>query len=146
MAHLEEEILNTPLWQPTQEQIDGARITEIRHHIEKQWGVELKDSSELWNFSVTELEKFWTSVWDYSEIIAETRGARVLADGDKMPGAKWFPDARLNFAENLLKRRDDGEAMVFNGENKIIRQLTFKEVFEQVSVTTQILALSLIHI
>jgi acetoacetyl-CoA synthetase len=140
MAHLEEEILTTPLWQPTQDQIDGARMTEIRHHIEKQWSVELKDSSELWNFSVTELEKFWTSGWDYSDIIAETRGARILADGNKMPGAKWFPDARLNFAENLLKRRDDGEAMVFNGENKIIRRLTFKEVFEQVSVTTQILA------
>ncbi len=140
MVHPEEETLDTPLWQPTQDQIDGARMTEFRHYVEKQWGVELKDSSGLWNFSVTELEKFWTSVWDYSDIIAEARGERVLADGDKMPGAKWFPDARLNFAENLLRRRDDGEAMVFNGENKVTRRLTFKEVFEQVSVTTQILA------
>ena len=104
--------MSTPLWQPSQAQIDGAVITAFRKQVEADWGIDLPDTPALWQFSVTELEKFWTSVWDFTGIIAETRGDRVLVDGDRMPGARWFPDARLNFAENLLRRRDDGEALV----------------------------------
>ncbi|MBO6519009.1 MAG: acetoacetate--CoA ligase [Rhodospirillales bacterium] len=129
----------TPLWQPSQAQIDGAEITRFRKQVEKDWGVELADTRELWKFSVTELEKFWTSIWDDAGVIAETRGERVLVDGDKMPGAKWFPDARLNFAENLLKHRGDGEAMVFNGEGKVSRRLSFDDVYDQVSIYVQVL-------
>lgn len=131
--------MNTPLWQPSQAQVDGAEMTRFRKRVEADWGVELSDSRALWEFSVTELEKFWTSVWDDAGIIAETRGERVLVDGDKMPGAKWFPDARLNFAENLLRNRGDGEAMVFNGEGKVSRRLSFDEVYDQVSLLVQIL-------
>ena len=133
------EHVSTPLWTPSQDQIDGANITAFKKQVEKDWGVELADSEALWSFSVTELEKFWTSVWDYTGLVAETRGDRVLEDGDKMPGAKWFPDARLSFAENCLRRRDDGEAMVFIGEQQVIRRLSFKDVYEQVSVTQQLL-------
>lgn len=131
--------VSTPLWTPSQDQIDGANITAFKKQVEQDWNVELADSEALWSFSVTELEKFWTSVWDYTGLVAETRGERVLADGDKMPGAKWFPDARLSFAENCLRRRDDGEAMVFIGEQQVVRRLSFKNVYEQVSVTQQLL-------
>ncbi len=131
--------MTAPLWQPTQEQIDGATITEFRERVAADWGVDLPDTSALWRFSVTELEKFWTSVWDYVGVIADTPGERVLIDGDKMPGARWFPDARLNFAENLLRRRDDAEALVFRGEDKVVRRYSFAEVFDRVSVTVQML-------
>jgi len=131
--------VSTPLWTPSQDQIDGANITAFKKQVEQDWGVELADTEALWEFSVTELEKFWTSVWDYTGLVAETRGDRVLADGDKMPGAKWFPDARLSFAENCLRRRDDGEAMVFIGEQQVVRRLSFKDVYDQVSVTQQLL-------
>ena len=131
--------VSTPLWTPSQDQIDGANITAFKEQVEQDWSVELADSEALWEFSVTELEKFWVSVWDYTGLVAETRGDRVLADGDKMPGAKWFPDARLSFAENCLRRRDDGEAMVFIGEQQVVRRLSFKDVYEQVSVTQQLL-------
>lgn len=131
--------VSTPLWTPSQDQIDGANITAFKKQVEQDWNVELADSEALWEFSVTELEKFWTSIWDYTGLVSETRGDRVLADGDKMPGAKWFPDARLSFAENCLRRRDDGEAMVFIGEQQVVRRLSFKEVYEQVSVTQQLL-------
>jgi acetoacetyl-CoA synthetase len=63
----------------------------------------------------------------------------VLVDGDKMPGAKWYPDVRLNFAENLLRRRDGGEAMVFQGEDKVTRRLSFNDVYDQVSLYAQML-------
>jgi acetoacetyl-CoA synthetase len=131
--------VSTLLWTPSQDQIDGANITAFKKQVEQDWGVELADTEALWEFSVTELEKFWTSVWDYTGLVAETRGDRVLADGDKMPGAKWFPDARLSFAENCLRRRDDGEAMVFIGEQQVVRRLSFKDVYDQVSVTQQLL-------
>ena len=128
-----------PLWQPSAATINEARITEFKHKVEADWGVSLTDTRALWQFSVTELEKFWDSVWDYAEIIAETKGDRVLVDGDKMPGAKWYPDVRLNFAENLLRRRDGGEAMVFQGEDKVTRRLSFNDVYDQVSLYAQML-------
>ena len=131
--------MSAPLWQPSQSQIDAANMTAFRKRVEADWGIDLPDTHALWQFSVTEIEKFWTSVWDDAEIIAETRGERVIDDAFKMPGAKWFPDARLSFAENLLRNRGDGEAMVFNGENKVFRRLSFDQVYDQVSLMVQML-------
>lgn len=131
--------MSTPLWTPSQAEIDGANITVFRKQVERDWDTSLPDTAALWSFSVTELEKFWASVWDYTGLVAETRGVRVLEDGHKMPGAKWFPDARLSFAENCLRRRDDGEAMVFIGEQQVTRRLSFKDLHDQVSITQQLL-------
>ena len=74
-----------PLWQPSAATINEARITEFKHKVEADWGVSLTDTRALWQFSVTELEKFWDSVWDYAEIIAETKGDRVLYQGKLNP-------------------------------------------------------------
>lgn len=131
--------MKRPLWQPTQTYSDGATITAFRKQVAADWCVDLPDTSALWRFSVTELEKFWTSVWDYTGVISSERGEIVLVDGDKIPGAKWFPDARLNFAENLLRRRDDGEAFVFRGEDQIVRRYTFAETYDCVSRLAQYL-------
>ncbi len=98
--------MTAPLWQPSPERIADANLTAFMARVERDWGVALDDYDALHDWSVAELEKFWTSVWDFCGVVAETRGTRVLVDGDKMPGAKWFPGARLNFAENLLRRRD----------------------------------------
>lgn len=138
-ARFEEELVSTPLWQPSPAQIDAAHMTTFRKRVEADWNVSLPDTKALWQFSVTEIEKFWTSVWDDAGIIAETRGERVIDDAYKMPGAKWFPDARLNFAENLLRHRGDAEALVFNGENKVSRRISFDQMYDQVSVMAQML-------
>ncbi len=131
-----------PLWTPTPDGIENATITKFRRTVEKTWSVALPDSKALWRFSVDELEKFWTSVWDFADIKAEARGDRVLVDGDRMPGAKWFPDARLNYAENLLRRRDDTEAAVFQGEAAVTRRISFNELYDLVSLYAQALAAS----
>ncbi len=131
--------MTKPLWEPTAELIETAAITAFRKRVAADWSADLPDTSALWRFSVTELEKFWTSVWDFTGIISSVRGGRVLVDGDKMPGATWFPDARLSFAENLLRRRDDAEAMVFRGEDKIVRRITFAEAYDTVSRLAQYL-------
>ena len=131
--------MTEPLWTPTPEQIETAKITELRRAVTAQWQVDLPDSTALWRFSVDEREKFWRTIIDFCDLKAGTWGEKDSVDADKLPGAKWFPDARFNFAENLLKRRDDGEALVFWGEDKIRRRMTFAELYDAVSQLAQAL-------
>ncbi|MCC7048276.1 MAG: acetoacetate--CoA ligase [Alphaproteobacteria bacterium] len=128
-----------PLWQPSPSRIAAANLSGFRARVAEDWGVPTKDFPSLWRWSVAEPAKFWTSLWDYCGVIAETRGKRALASPSKMPGAKFFPDAKLNFAENLLRRRDSGQAMVFWGEDKVRRSLTWGEVYDTVSRLAQAL-------
>jgi len=131
--------MTEPLWTPTTEQIDAAKITELRLAVNVQWGTDLASSTALWRFSVDERGKFWRSVIEFCDLKAETWGQRDLINGDKMPGAKWFPDARFNFAENLLGRRDGAEAIVFWGEDKVRRRMSFAELYDAVSQLAQAL-------
>ena len=131
--------MSAPLWQPSPARIAGANLTAFMARVERDWGVKLAGYDALYDWSVAELEKFWSSVWDFCGVIAETRGKRVLADGDRMPGATFFPDARLSFAENLLRRRDDADAMVFRGEDKVRRRLSHAQLYDQVSRLAQAL-------
>ena len=130
----------TVLWRPSRERIARSNITRFIHLVNQRWNAGVRDSQQLFEWSVREPEQFWTAIWDFCGIVAETRGERVLVDGHKMPGAKWFPDARLNFAENLLRRRDDDTAMVFWGEDKVRRRMSYAEVYDAVSRTMQALS------
>ncbi|MCH7692899.1 MAG: acetoacetate--CoA ligase [Proteobacteria bacterium] len=129
-----------PLWQPSEERIRQTNMVRFMEDVEEDWNVDIRDYAELYRFSIEEKEKFWTSLKDYAGIIAETWGTDVLVDGDKMPGARWFPDARLNFAENLLRRRDDADALVFWGEDRVRRRITHAGLHDQVSRLAQALA------
>ncbi|WP_332675414.1 acetoacetate--CoA ligase [Aromatoleum sp.] len=119
--------IEKPLWTPSPQRIASANVTAFREAAARRWGVALPDYDALYAWSVAAPEQFWTSVWDGEGagggVIGE-RGGRVLVDGDRMPGAQWFPDARLNFAQNLLRRRDDADAVVFWGEDKVKRRLS----------------------
>jgi acetoacetyl-CoA synthetase len=128
-----------PLWTPSPERVASANVTAFMKRVNARHGVALKDYRELWKWSVDHLEDFWAEVWDFGGVIAGTRGKRVLADKDKMPGARFFPDARLNFAENLLRIRDETDALVFWGEDKVRRRLTHRELYDQVSRVQQAL-------
>ncbi len=122
-----------PLWQPSLVRIAASNLAVFMAQVEQDWGVRHRNFKSLWRWSVEQPGKFWTSLWDFAGVIAETRGTRALVNGSKMPGARFFPDARLNYAENLLRRRDSGQAMVFWGEDKVKRSLTWGEVYETVS-------------
>ncbi len=130
----------TVLWRPSRERIARSNITRFIHLVNQRWNAGVRDSQQLYDWSVREPEQFWIALWDFCGVVAETRGDRVLVDGDKMPGAKWFPDARLNFAENLLRQRDDDTAMVFWGEDKVRRRMSYAEVYDAVSRTAQALS------
>ncbi len=129
-----------PLWQPSLERTRRTSMAGFMAALEKDWNVVIGDYGELYRFSIDEMEKFWRSFKDYAGIIAETWGETVLVDAQSMPGAKWFPEARLNFAENLLKRRDKTDALVFWSEDKVRRRLSRGELYRQVCHLNRALA------
>ena len=128
------------LWQPSPAQIRSANLTRFMDQVGEDWGVTVSDYAALHAFSLTEPRKFWQSLIDFAGLVAETWGTRALVDEDKMPGAVWFPDAKLNFAENLLNLRGSDEAIVFRGEDKVDRRVSHAELHALVSRTQQALA------
>ncbi len=134
--------MSEPLWQPSPERVAATNLTRFLRQIEADWGCQISDYDALFDWSVSEMEKFWRSLWDFCGVISEpgSTDGPVLVDGDRMPGARFFPDAKLNYAENLLRRRDDADAMVFWGENKVKRRLSHRELYDLVSRLAQGLA------
>ncbi|WP_275099562.1 acetoacetate--CoA ligase [Sedimenticola hydrogenitrophicus] len=128
-----------PLWQPSADQIEQANLTRFRRFVNQKRGTALADYPALYQWSIDQPEAFWSALWEESGVIAERRGEVVLEDGGKMPGARWFPQARLNFAQNLLRRRDDSDALVFRGEDKLARRVSHRELYDQVSRVAQAL-------
>ncbi len=116
----------TPLWQPPPEPAAATRMAALM----RQTGP--ATYADLWQWSVDQPESFWTTIWDFCGAVGE-RGDTVLEGGEKMPGARWFPQARLNYAENLLQNRDDGEALVFWGEDKVKRRMSRADLAREVA-------------
>jgi acetoacetyl-CoA synthetase len=111
-----------PLWTPDSAAVTSSALWRFMQPLG------LRSFDEVLRFSVDQPEDFWRAVWDFCEVKAETRGARVLVDGHLMPGARFFPDARLNYAANLLRTQDDTDALVFRGEDKVMRRMSWAEL------------------
>ena len=131
--------MSGPLWVPDARRVAQAQITRFRADVNRMHALALDDYTDLYLWSIEHHEQFWDDLWDFTGVIGDPRGNVVLEHGERMPGAVWFPRARLNFAENLLRRRDAGTAIVFWGEDRVRRRLTFAELHEQVSVLNQAL-------
>jgi acetoacetyl-CoA synthetase len=131
--------MSQPLWRPSAGRIASANLTAFMRHVREHYGAKLADYAEIYAWSIADPERFWHAVWAFCDVIAATRGDVVLADGDAMPGARWFPQARLNFAENLLRRRDNATAIVFWGEDRIKSRITYAELHAEVSRLAQAL-------
>jgi acetoacetyl-CoA synthetase len=125
------------LWQPSPQRIKQSNVTTFIEAAEDSWNVVIGDFEGLYEFSIASKEKFWQSLIDFAGVTAETWGAVILENADQMPGAVWFPDAKLNYAENLLRNRDDRDAMVFWGEDQIKTRVSRKELYDAVSRLAQ---------
>ncbi|HWB10605.1 MAG TPA: acetoacetate--CoA ligase [Pirellulales bacterium] len=121
------------LWRPTAEQIRDANLTDFRGYASRRWQVELPDYAALHEWSITRPDPFWRSVWDYCRVIGGWEQRTAVESFDRIPGARWFPGARLNFAENLLRYRDDRPAIVFSSEQGHRRTISFAELARQVA-------------
>jgi acetoacetyl-CoA synthetase len=119
--------MTAPLWTPSPGRVSRSRITALRRHLERRWDVALKDYEALHSFSVLCPDAFWLTVWEFCGIIGDL-GDRVVTGLDRMPGARFFPGSRLNFTENILRRRDGRVAMIAGGEGKDDRTLTWAEL------------------
>ncbi len=130
-----------PLWTPSPERVAASNMAAFMKFLDDRHGTALADFAQLHRFSVDRMEDFWAAVWDFCGVIADTRGDTVIADKGKMPGARFFPGARLNFAENLLRHTGgEGDAITFRGENRVRARLTNAELRDQVSRLQQALA------
>jgi acetoacetyl-CoA synthetase len=130
--------MDAPLWQPSAQRIARSQITAFGAWLAREHGVRAQDYAALHRWSVTEPERFWSAVWSFTGVIGAP-GAEVLRHRERMPGAEWFPEARLNFAENLLRRRDAQPALVFRGETGLRRAYSFAELHACVSQLAQAL-------
>jgi acetoacetyl-CoA synthetase len=127
------------LWTPSQDTVDSANVTEFIGLVNKNYQASVTNFAELHAWSIKHPENFWSQIWDYSHVIAD-RGESVLENKDKMPGAVWFSDSSLNFAENLLNNFErsnsndpDQTAIVFWGEDQVKRSLSFADLKSQVT-------------
>lgn len=132
-----------PLWSPPAERIASANLTGFRVAVNLRFGLGLRDYRELYEWSVASKEEFWRFLWEWAGLKGDL-GSVALIDGDKMPGARWFPEARLNYAENLLtgileKRAPDDDAVVFWSEDKVKRRWSTTELKAEVSRLQQAL-------
>ena len=120
------------LWAPNAAQIEAARMTAFLRDVQNRFDRNIENYNQLYRWSIDEKEAFWSLLWDFCGVIG-TRGERILVDGDDIERARWFPDARLNFAENLLRRRDDTVAIHFRAEDRVEYRLTWAELHDQVA-------------
>jgi len=126
-----------PMWEPSQALIEEANVTAFARRAIRRWKLGLNTYPDFYAWSVDRPEQFWDSVWDSCGVIASKKGTRVLVDGERMPGARWFPEARLNFAENMLRRRDAADAFVFWDETGFRRRISHAELHSEVSRVAQ---------
>jgi len=128
-----------PLWQPGPARIANANLTAFAREVRRRWEVTANDYAALHRWSIAEPAQFWQTVASFCRVRGDGLDGAALSDGDRMPGARWFPDARLNYAENLLRRRDRATALVFWSEERLKTSVTYAELYSEVSRLAQAL-------
>ena len=118
------------MWSPSRRQVETSELTAFIQRARPD--IAPTDYAALHHWSITEPAAFWSAVWDYGAVIGERRGP-ALVHGERMPGAEWFPEARLNYAENLLRYRDEADALVFRGEDRVYRTLSHNALYREVA-------------
>jgi acetoacetyl-CoA synthetase len=119
-----------PLWTPSEGRRSHANLTHFIKQLNQTHHLSLSSYSELYSWSITEIDDFWASMWEYAGIKASRTYDAVLENINTFPGTKWFPGARLNFAENLLRFRDDRPALIFRGETQRASRMSYAELYD----------------
>jgi acetoacetyl-CoA synthetase len=121
------------LWKPSEERVTGSNMYRFMTFVNGRHQQQLANYDGLYQWSVSNIADFWADVWDFVGVRASRRYDEVIGDDRKMPGAKWFSGARLNFAENLLRFHDDSVTLIFKGEDQPVRKMTYAELTAEVA-------------
>jgi acetoacetyl-CoA synthetase len=121
--------MSKPLWVPSPQRIKDSNMYRFMQTVNRNQGTHFTDYDGLYRWSVENIAAFWAELWGFAGIIASKGFDRVIDDPTKMPGAHWFAGSRLNFAENLLRYRDEQTALIFRGEDVVRRTLTYRQLF-----------------
>ena len=121
------------LWQPTAERVRASNMFRFMQFVNERHGCDFKDYPALYRWSVEHIPEFWAAMWDFAGIRHSAPYREVVDDVTKMPGARWFSGAKLNFAENLLRHRDAQTALVFQGEGRPPVRLSYAELYDAVA-------------
>jgi acetoacetyl-CoA synthetase len=124
--------MTDPLWTPGTRRVQEANITRFMQLIRQERDPGVTDYKSLYRFSIASPKAFWRAIWEFAGVIGSA-GSRTVENIESMPGAKWFPDARLNFAENLLRYRDDSKALVFQSETGLSNSLSYRQLYTRVA-------------
>ena len=130
--------MKTPLWEPTQEVKQQTNMMKFLKEVNVKYGLSLASYADLHQWSVDRIEDFWAAVWDFTEIKYSLKYTAVVEDLSVFPGTKWFPGAKLNFAENLLRFCSDDTvkdktAFIAKGENQVDRRMTYAQLYDEVA-------------
>ena len=120
--------MTTPLWTPLEARASQTTLHTFSSWLSSRTGKSLIGYDELHKFSIDDPATFWSALWDFTKISGDKGEPPFLVDGDKMPGAQFFPGAKLNFAENVLRRTGPGTAVVFWGEDKVKRKFSWDDL------------------
>lgn len=124
--------MNKPIWTPSSERIAQSNLQKYFSFLEVNYKLRFSDFSELYNWSVREIENFWKSIWEFSGIIHSKKYSAIY-EGTEIWNCKWFPDAKLNIAENLLRFNDDRMAIISERENYPEVRISYKELYSLVA-------------
>lgn len=124
--------MKRPLWEPSEAYKRQANMTRFIDLVNERYGLEINSYAQLYHWSTENVPDFWATMWDFGEIKASRGYDEVVDDLTRFPGARWFSGARLNFAENLLRHRDDRPAFVFRGETRKSVALSYAELYDRV--------------
>ena len=125
--------MKVPIWKPTEEVIQQANMTRFTSFVNQKYGLKIDSYDDLYDWSIKKIPNFWAAMWEFAPIIASRQYDKVVDDLSKFPGAAWFGGSRLNFAENLLRYRDDHVAFIFKGENQKSATMTYAELYDSVA-------------
>ena len=121
------------LWEPSEYQVRASNMYRFMQTVNEKYGQLFSDYGGLYDWSVGNIPDFWETFWDFAGVVHSSPYGQVVDDPRKMPGAEWFSGARLNFAENLLRYRDDRTALIFKGEGRPSVQMTYAELYDEVA-------------
>ena len=126
-------MINKKLWNPSKQSVENSNMFVFQEHINFKYNLSITSYSELHKWSIDNIDIFWKEVWDFSKIIYSKPYSNVMISNNNIWETIWFSNSKLNYAENLLKHRNDNIAIYFFGENKVKKEITFNQLYTQVS-------------